>query len=98
MKLSKEENKIITELVNIYFMYNPQMNKGMAFRIKAWDIISAHYITLKKPYDDIKHCIESKPMCKLPIWEQFYKYFNKETDNKGYKGTITDSTNADDWI
>lgn len=97
-KGNKEQDKKITELVNLYFQYNPDKNKGMAWRIKAWDIISSYYVIHKKPYDEIKHCIESKPMCQVAIWEQFKNHFTKkDINNKGYK-KIQDSTNVDDWL
>jgi hypothetical protein len=101
MKISKEDRKILTELVDIYFMYNPQNNKGMAFKIKTWDIISAYYLVHKKTYEEIKLCIESKPMCTIPIWDHFNNYFtikNKPIESNSYKKTVSDSINVDDWL
>jgi hypothetical protein len=99
MNINKEEKKIINELVTLYFKYNPNMNKGMGFRIKANDVIKEYYITHKKSYEDIKQCIESKPMCQVPIWNQFKNYFYKKKEEKSeYKNSIGESLNPDDWF
>lgn len=100
--ITEEQKKMIRELVDLYFEYNPHMNRGVGFKAKANDIIKAYLITHNKNYDDIKHCIESSPMCGIPIWEQFYNFFYKKKNNKqensSYKSSVSDSTNVDDWI
>ena len=96
------ERKQINELVALYFQYNPHFNKGIGWRAKANDIITAYANTHNKSYEDIKLCIESSPMTGMPIWTQFEKFFNKkkvEKSNKShYKGSIQDSTDPNDWF
>lgn len=100
------DKKEINELVKLYFLCNPQNNKGIGYRIKTNDIITSYANKHNMSYDDIKHCIESNPMCKEPIWEQFYKYWfskNKKSSIKKeekseYKKSINTSTDVDDWI
>lgn len=95
IKAKKEVNK----LVSLYFYINPNMNKGMAFRIKANDVITQYYFAYDKSYEEIEHCIRSQPMCQKPIWIQFKDYFyNKKKENSHYKSSIEDSTNIDDWM
>lgn len=98
-----ENKKVINELVKLYFDVNPNMNKGIGFRAKANDIIKSYVNIHNKSYEEIKSCIESYPMTKIPIWTQFDNYFNKKDNNKNdekssYKNSINDSTNIDDWI
>lgn len=97
------EKKLIGELVKLYFQYNPQNNKGIGFRAKANDIITAYANTHGMAYEEIKDCIEKSPMCTKPIWDQFYQYwFNnknkKKVEKSDYKDSISDSTNPDDWL
>lgn len=95
---NKKEIKEIRELVKLYFDYNPGMNRGIAFKSKAFDIISSYYNIHKKSYEDIKHCIESKPMCTLPIWDQFSQYFKNKNEKPTYKSEINNSQNPNDWF
>lgn len=94
---NKEE---IRELVKLYFEYNPQNNKGIGYRAKAYDIISSYLNTHNKKYEDIKKCIESNPIHEKPIWDLFYNYFKntKKLEKSNYKSSIKDSTNVNDWI
>jgi hypothetical protein len=97
--MSKEERKVVNELVFLYFQHNPEKNKGMGWRIKANDIIRAYYITHKKTKEEIAQCIESQPQCILPIWTQFENFFNKKKVEKSeYKNSINDSTDVNDWL
>lgn len=99
-KVSKEDAKIITELVNIYFKHNTKF-KGFGYKIKTWDTIHDYLILKKKSYKDIKECIELNTKSLKPIWELLNNYFYKNIKIdplKGYKDTINDSTNIDDWI
>lgn len=97
------------ELVNLYFLYNPQYNRGFAFKVKAYDTIFNYVNALGMSFEDIKDCIESQPGCKLPIWEQFYKYYGKikykdnnkkkvENENSDYRKSINNSTDVNDWL
>jgi hypothetical protein len=93
--------KDIRKLVKLYMEYNPNMNRGIGFRAKTFDIINSYANTHNKSYEDIKHCIESQPMCQKPIWDMFYNYFYKnikEEKKSNYKESISDSTDANDWI
>lgn len=94
------DKKLINQLVKLYFEYNPSMNRGIAFKSKANDIISSYANIHKKTYEEIKDCIEKSPMCKFPIWTQFDNYFNKKKVEKPshYKNSIKDSTNPNDWL
>jgi len=92
------DNDKIKELVMLYFKHNPNMNKGIGYKVKAWDTISLYANKHNKKYEDIKHCIESQPMCRVPIWNQFYNYFFKKKNNNTYKNSISDSINPDDWL
>lgn len=98
------DKKEINELVKLYFLHNPQNNKGLGYKIKANDIIKAYAEKHKMSFKDIKHCIEMSPMCQKPIWEQFYDYWfkkshiNKEEKKSEYKKTINNSTNVNDWL
>lgn len=104
--MNKEEKKMIGNMVILYFMHNPKMDKGIGFRIKANEIITKYYINHNMKEEDIRHCIESQPMCQKPIWDMFYDYWFKnqsssiknEKSKSQYKNSIGDSTNADDWI
>lgn len=95
---NKEENKIISQLVFLYFQYNPEKNKGINWRIKANDIIRANYLIDKHTKEEIEDCIKSSPHCKYPIWTQFEIYFKNKKKKSNYKNSINDSTNPDDWI
>lgn len=100
------------ELVKHYFLYNPQYNKGFAFKIKAYDTIFNYINALGMTFDEVKDCIESNPACKMPIWEQFYKYYGKmkykdndninkkkiENENSDYRKSINNSTDVNDWL
>jgi hypothetical protein len=104
MKLSENDKKVVRELVNLYFLNNPQNNKGMGFRTKTWDIITSYYTKHNMSKEDIEHCIESSPMCKLPIWDQFYNYkFKNENKNNieesgKYKKSVDESLDPSDWV
>jgi hypothetical protein len=98
MDISKEDKVIIRRLVSLYFEVNPNMNKGIAFKTKAWDIISSYYIKYKKTEEEIKHCIESSPMNTEPIWNAFHTYFFKIKPKSEYKDSINKSLNPDDWL
>jgi hypothetical protein len=99
MKLNENDRVEIRKLVNLYFQVNPNMNKGFAFKTKAWDIISAYYKKHNKAYEEIEHCIESDPMTTKPIWTAFYDYFYKDKPKKSeYKNSIDKSLNPDDWL
>jgi hypothetical protein len=75
------------------------MNRGVAFKAKANDIISSYANIHKKSFEEIKNCIESSPMCQFPIWTQFDNYFNKKkVKPSNYKDSINDSINPNDWI
>lgn len=88
----------INKLVELYFKYNPNMNKGIGFRIKAYDVIKDYLIKNKKSYEEIKLCIEKNPMCQKPIWVMFREYFFENKSKSKYKESINDSTNPDDWF
>lgn len=100
------DKKDINKLVMLYFKHNPQNDNGVGWRVKANQIITKYANELNMSYDDIKHCIESQPMCPKPIWTQFYEYYGKYKLNKdnneekksSYKNTINDSTDVDDWL
>lgn len=98
------DKKEIRKLVELYFEYNPHNNKGVGFRAKANDIITSYATKHKMTYGDIKHCIESKPMCQEPVWDQFFNYWFKNNNNKKkeekseYKDSISDSTDPNDWL
>ena len=100
-KKNNKEKEMINKLVLLYFKYNPNMDKGIGYRIKANDIISSYYYKHKMKYKDIKDCIESNPMSNIPIWELFYNYWylnNNNNEKSNYKDSISNSTNPDDWI
>jgi group I intron endonuclease len=100
----------IQDLSKMYFLYNPQYNRGMSFKIKATDTIANYMANHGMTYDDVKKCIEISPMCKFPVWTQFYNYWYKEDmrnknkkkevkkENSHYKNSIQNSTNIDDWM
>lgn len=90
----------INELVKLYFLHNPNMNKGIGFKIKANDIITKYANNHNMPYDEIKNCIEKNPMSQEPIWDMFYNYwFNKPKEKKSdYKDSINNSTDITDWL
>ncbi len=99
--------KNIRKLVKLYFDYNPNMNRGIGFRSKAFDIISSYVNIHNMTYEDVVDCIESQPMCRKPIWDMFYDYWFKKQNNKdinkeekksSYKNSINDSTDVDDWL
>lgn len=93
--------KEINQLVQLYFMHNPQNNKGIGFRVKANDIITSYATIQKLTYDEIKECIESSPMCTIPIWDQFSQYYykkKKSKNNSSYKDSVEDSTDVNDWL
>lgn len=97
------KKKEINELVKLYFDFNPHMNRGIAFKAKAHDIIKSYLTKHGKTFDEIKLCIERTPMCQEPIWEQFFQFFfkknnKKKVENSEYKKSITDSTDVNDWI
>src|SRR6185312_9262570 len=101
MKLSENEKKDVRKLVSLYFQVNPGMNRGFAFRNKAWDIISAYYKKHGKTYEEIQHCIESDPMTTKPIWTSFHDYFykmKKKEEKSQYKNSIDKSLNPDEWM
>ena len=97
MNNNNEDKKIIRDLVKLYFDYNPHMNRGIAFKSKAFDIISSYYNIHKMSKEDIEDCISSQPHCKNPIWIQFSSYYNKNKKSN-YKGSVSDSTNPDDYL
>jgi hypothetical protein len=102
----EDNKKIIRELVKLYFDYNPQNNRGVAWKAKTHDIISSYINIHNKSYDEIKACIEAYPMTKIPIWNQFDYFFNikkkiekpKQQQKSNYKNSISDSTDVNDWM
>lgn len=95
----KEQDKKIGALVNLYMQYNPNNNKGLNYRFKAWDIISSYYTIHNKTYAEIELCITSMPLCQQPIWDQFNNYFKEKKESKSnYKESIGESLNPDEWI
>lgn len=95
--------KEINRLVKLYFECNPHMNRGLGFRIKAYDIISSYINKHNMSYSDVELCIESNKMYDGPIWDMFYNYWFNNKNNKiknksSYKNTIGDSTDVNDWL
>lgn len=96
----------IKDLTKMYFLYNPQYNTTIAFKIKANDTITNYIVNHGMKYDDVKKCIELSPMCKVPIWTQLYNYWykedmrnkNKKKESSNYKNSVSESTNVDDYI
>lgn len=100
----KEE---IANAVSLYFKINPNMDCGIKFRTKAYDIITSYITKHKMPYMEVIKCIESQPMTKIPIWDQFFNYWFKNKNNNEdkkeekkshYKSSIEDSTDVNDWL
>lgn len=98
------DKKDIRKLVDLYFQYNPSKNRGVAWRAKAYDIISGYATGDKKTYEEIAECIEKYPGTGMPIWTQFENHFSSinkkkiENENSDYRNSINNSTDVNDWL
>lgn len=99
MKLSEDEKKAIRSLSALYFKVCPNVSRNIAFKTKAFDMITAYYTKHGKTYDEIKHCIESNPNSTEPIWDILYNYFFKaKPKSNSYSKKIEKSLDPKEWM